>query len=120
MKKVGAARRLDLLLLEINPGLTRSRAQAEIMAGRVLVDGRVCDKPGTLISPAASVTLLEPENPYVSRGGLKLEGALADLGIEVKGLVVLDAGASTGGFTDCLLAKRSEKGLRPRCGLRPA
>jgi 23S rRNA (cytidine1920-2'-O)/16S rRNA (cytidine1409-2'-O)-methyltransferase len=109
VKKVGAARRLDLLLLEINPGLTRSRAQAEIMAGRVLVDGRVCDKPGTLISPAASVTLLEPENPYVSRGGLKLEGALADLGIEVKGLVVLDAGASTGGFTDCLLAKGAKR-----------
>lgn len=109
MKKEGSSRRLDLLLLERNPGLTRSRAQAEIMAGRVLVDGRVCDKPGTLISPEASVTLLEPQNPYVSRGGLKLEGALADLKIEVEGLVVLDVGASTGGFTDCLLARGAKR-----------
>ena len=118
MKKEGSSRRLDLLLLERNPGLTRSRAQAEIMAGRVLVDGRVCDKPGTLISPEASVTLLEPQNPYVSRGGLKLEGALADLKIEIEGLVVLDVGAPTGVSPIACWPERS--GLRPRCGLQPA
>jgi 23S rRNA (cytidine1920-2'-O)/16S rRNA (cytidine1409-2'-O)-methyltransferase len=79
------------------------------MAGRVLVDGRVCDKPGELISREAAVTLLEPENPFVSRGGLKLEGALRDLSIAVEGLVILDVGASTGGFTDCLLQKGARR-----------
>lgn len=101
--------RLDLLLAERFPDLTRSRARAEVMAGRVLVDGRICDKPGVLISREAVVTLLEPENPFVSRGGLKLEGALRDLSIAVEGLVILDVGASTGGFTDCLLQKGARR-----------
>ncbi len=73
------------------------------MAGKVLVNGSVCDKPGALVEESAEIKLLEPDNPYVSRGGLKLEKALLDLAINVGGLVILDVGASTGGFTDCLL-----------------
>jgi len=73
------------------------------MAGKVLVDGKVCDKPGTLVSEASRIEILEPENPFVSRGGLKLAGALEAMDFDVHGLTVLDVGASTGGFTDCLL-----------------
>ncbi len=105
MKRTGQKHRLDQLLHRRYPELSRSRVQSEIMAGNVLVDGSSCDKPGTLVSENAAVQLLEPDNPYVSRGGLKLEGALFDLSIAVKDLVVLDVGASTGGFTDCLLKK---------------
>lgn len=85
--------------------MSRSRIQSEIMAGRVLVEGSVCDKPGTMVNEKAIIELLKPDNPYVSRGGLKLEKALQDLAIDVKNLVVIDVGASTGGFTDCLLQK---------------
>ncbi len=95
--------RLDQLLQEKWPQLSRSRLKAEIMAGKVLVNGKVCDKPGSLVSENAGVEILAPENPYVGRGGLKLEGALKDLAVDVRGLTVLDVGASTGGFTDCLL-----------------
>jgi len=97
--------RLDILLTEYRPDFSRSRVQAEIMAGRVMVDGRVIDKPGTTIAAGAVISLLEPENPYVSRGGLKIDGALEALSIDVNGLKVLDVGASTGGFSDCLLSK---------------
>lgn len=97
--------RLDLLLMERYPELSRSRARGEIMAGRVLVEGRLASKPGMLYPCGARITLLEPEQRYVSRGGVKLAGALDDLALEVEGLVVLDVGASTGGFTDCLLQR---------------
>jgi len=79
------------------------------MAGNVRVDGRVCDKPGTLVEENAEIILAEPENPYVSRGGLKLAGALKDLKLEVCGKKILDVGASTGGFTDCLLQNGAKK-----------
>ncbi len=75
------------------------------MAGRVKVDGTVCDKVGTLVSEDAATEILTPANPFVSRGGLKLAGALDRLSINVEDLTVLDVGASTGGFTDCLLQK---------------
>lgn len=103
MKKRQSSRRLDLTLLERYPFLTRSRARAEIMAGRVHVDGKPCDKPGTPVSPDAVVVLIRSEHSYVSRGGLKLKSALQEMAFSVEELVVLDAGASTGGFTDCLL-----------------
>ncbi len=96
-------KRLDLLLHEKHPALSRNRIKAEIMAGNVLVNGSVNDKPGSLIDPAADMQLRKPENPYVSRGGLKLAAALNDLDLTVKDMIVLDAGSSTGGFTDCLL-----------------
>lgn len=103
MKSSRQKKRLDLLLHRLKPELSRSRIQSEIMAGKALVNGSVCDKPGTLVEESAEIKLLEPDNPYVSRGGLKLEKALEDLAMTVGGLVVLDVGASTGGFTDCLL-----------------
>ncbi|MGM0651649.1 MAG: TlyA family RNA methyltransferase [Bacillota bacterium] len=94
---------MDLLLQDKYPALSRNRIKAEIMAGNVLVNGTVNDKPGSLIDPVANVVLQKPDNPYVSRGGLKLAAALNDLSITVKDYLVLDVGASTGGFTDCLL-----------------
>lgn len=109
MSKIPPPLRLDRLLMKRFPALTRSRARAEIMAGRVLLDGRVCDKPGTLVSPDAELTLRPAENPYVSRGGLKLAGALEVLPVTVRNRVVLDVGASTGGFTDCLLQKGARR-----------
>lgn len=74
-----------------------------IMAGLVEVDGVRVEKAGTLIPGSASITLKEGGSPYVSRGGLKLEGALRHFSVNIQGLVLLDVGASTGGFTDCLL-----------------
>jgi 23S rRNA (cytidine1920-2'-O)/16S rRNA (cytidine1409-2'-O)-methyltransferase len=84
-------------------GVTRSRARSLIMAGRVRVDGRPLTKPGTSVRSTAALDVERPR-PYVSRGGEKLEGALETFGLDVRGLVALDVGASTGGFTDCLLA----------------
>lgn len=96
-------RRLDLVLQENYPDFSRSRLQAEIMMGRVKVDGVTIDKPGTPVSESARVEISFSDNPFVSRGGLKLKGALDTLKLDVSGLTVLDVGASTGGFTDCLL-----------------
>lgn len=81
---------------------TRTKAQALILAGQVMVNGEVISKAGTSIDVEAEITLKE-KLKYVSRGGLKLEGALQNLQVNVQGLTVLDVGASTGGFTDCLL-----------------
>jgi 23S rRNA (cytidine1920-2'-O)/16S rRNA (cytidine1409-2'-O)-methyltransferase len=80
----------------------RSKAQAMIMAGEVTVDGAMLTKAGCLVAPDAEISLKQ-KLPYVSRGGLKLEYALKEFGIDVSGLACLDVGASTGGFTDCLL-----------------
>lgn len=96
--------RLDTLLVERGLAPTRSKAQALILAGEVRVDGERADKAGALVPADARVTLAgRAALRYVSRGGLKLEGALADLGVPVRGRTALDVGASTGGFTDCLL-----------------
>lgn len=95
--------RLDKLLVERGFAPTRARAQALIMTGNVLVEEEVIDKAGALIAPDRVIRLRGDKNPYVSRGGLKLKGALEYFGITVRGLVALDVGASTGGFTDCLL-----------------
>ncbi|MBV8463604.1 MAG: TlyA family RNA methyltransferase [Acidimicrobiales bacterium] len=98
-----ARRRLDRVLVE--RGLAASRPQAADLVDRglVLVGGAVADKPARLVAPSDAVELRAAPPRYVSRGGEKLEGALARFGIEVAGLRVLDAGASTGGFSDCLL-----------------
>ncbi len=101
--------RLDRLLVERGLAPTRERAQALIMAGHVLVEERMTDKAGALVLPEAALRLTGGDNPYVSRGGLKLKGALDHFGITVRGLVVLDVGASTGGFTDCLLQEGAAK-----------
>lgn len=94
--------RLDLLLVERGLAESRERAQRLIRAGRVRIGDRVVDKPGALVPPDAPVMVTEPL-PYVSRGGLKLAAALARFPIPVRGAVCADVGASTGGFTDCLL-----------------
>jgi 23S rRNA (cytidine1920-2'-O)/16S rRNA (cytidine1409-2'-O)-methyltransferase len=95
--------RLDELVAARGLAESRSRAQALILAGRVFVDERRVDKPGTRVRAEAALRVREPERRFVSRGGEKLAGALADLGLSVRGLHCLDVGASTGGFTDCLL-----------------
>jgi 23S rRNA (cytidine1920-2'-O)/16S rRNA (cytidine1409-2'-O)-methyltransferase len=98
-----ASQRLDEAVA-IAAGVTRSRARSLIIAGRVRVDGRPSTKPGTAIAPRA-VLDVERARPYVSRGGEKLEGALTAFALDVSGARALDVGASTGGFTDCLLAR---------------
>jgi len=82
---------------------SREKAQALIMIGGVKVNGQVMRKPGQKIREDALIEILQPPCPYVSRGGIKLEGAIKGFGINVEGKVCLDVGASTGGFTDCLL-----------------
>lgn len=95
-------RRLDLLLVERGLAESRERARRLIMAGQVLVDEVVVDKPGKNV-PADATLRVRGSLPYVSRGGLKLKAALDEFGLSVAGLTAVDVGASTGGFTDCLL-----------------
>jgi len=95
--------RLDLLLVERGLVPSRERARAFILAGRVLVNEQKVDKPGSAVAGDAVVRLLGEDQPYVSRGGLKLAGALEHWKIDVTSRACLDVGASTGGFTDCLL-----------------
>jgi 23S rRNA (cytidine1920-2'-O)/16S rRNA (cytidine1409-2'-O)-methyltransferase len=95
--------RLDIAMLDQGLASSRERARALILAGKVLVDGRVVDKAGALVAASAGITLKTAEHPYVGRGGVKLQGALETFGVRVTGRVCLDLGASTGGFTDCLL-----------------
>ena len=104
-----AKTRLDVLL--VNRGLfeTRARAQAEIMAGNVLVNENKIDKPGTAINEDVCIRILGNQIPYVSRGGLKLEKALQVFPVSVKDKIVADIGASTGGFSDCALQNGAKK-----------
>ena len=95
--------RLDVFVVDKGLVKSRHRAKALIMAGKVLVNDCPVDKPGTLIADDANVIVKQDDNPFVSRGGLKLEAALKSIPVAVKGLTCLDIGASTGGFTDCLL-----------------
>jgi len=96
-------KRLDRVVVEKGLVHSRQRAQALIMAGKVLVNNHIVDKSGTLVFPDDDIVLQGDDHPYVSRGGVKLEKALHTLGININGFVCLDVGASTGGFTDCLL-----------------
>ncbi len=95
--------RLDVVLVERGLAASRERARSLILAGRVLVREQKVDKPGTPVPADAPIRLLGDDNPYVSRGGLKLAAALSHWGIEVGGRGCIDIGTSTGGFTDCLL-----------------
>jgi 23S rRNA (cytidine1920-2'-O)/16S rRNA (cytidine1409-2'-O)-methyltransferase len=95
--------RLDRLCVEQGLASSRERARALILAGKVLVDEHQVTKAGALVSAGATLRLRVPDHPYVSRGGLKLEAALRAFSLDVTGQVALDVGASTGGFTDCLL-----------------
>ena len=102
-------KRLDVLLTEQGYAFTRSKAQAIIMSGCVYVDGQKADKPGVSYEETVSIEVRGAACPYVSRGGLKLEKALRDFGVHPQGFVCSDSGASTGGFTDCLLQQGASK-----------
>jgi 23S rRNA (cytidine1920-2'-O)/16S rRNA (cytidine1409-2'-O)-methyltransferase len=97
--------RIDKLINDRGLVKSRSRAKRRIMAGEVFVDGQRVDKAGTQVPVDADIELRGDENPYVSRGGLKLEGALDEFGYDPSGKTVIDVGASTGGFTDCVLQR---------------
>ncbi len=101
--------RLDKLLVEKGLVSNRRKAQALVMEGKVKVDDRRVTKPGTRIDESARIELLGKEIPFVSRGGLKLAHALDYFNISVSDLVAMDVGASTGGFTDCLLQRGASK-----------
>jgi 23S rRNA (cytidine1920-2'-O)/16S rRNA (cytidine1409-2'-O)-methyltransferase len=101
--KTPAKYRLDQLVHAMGLAPSRQRARSLIMAGKVLVNDRPVDKPGATVSADDTIRLKGDDLPYVSRGGLKLEAALEGFGLEVNGWICLDVGASTGGFTDCLL-----------------
>jgi len=101
--------RIDRLLVERGLAESRERAQALIIAGQVLVNGQKQNKSGALAPEDADIRILGEQLPYVSRGGLKLESALKEFKVFVTGKTALDVGASTGGFTDCLLQHGCEK-----------
>lgn len=101
--------RIDKLMVQRQLAGSRERARALIMAGRVLVDDQPVDKAGTQVDPAASIRLKGHDIPYVSRGGLKLARALEAFQVTAAGRTALDVGASTGGFTDCLLQEGTRK-----------
>ena len=102
-------KRLDVLLTERGHADTRTKAQAIIMSGLVYVDGQKADKPGISYEENVDIEVRSGGCPYVSRGGLKLEKALRDFGVKPEGYVCSDSGASTGGFTDCLLQQGAKK-----------
>ena len=102
-------KRLDVLLTELGYAENRTKAQAIIMAGLVYVQGQKADKPGISYEESVQIEVRGETCPYVSRGGLKLEKALRDFGVKPEGYVCSDSGASTGGFTDCLLQQGAKK-----------
>jgi len=105
LKPKSAKKRLDLLVVERGLAESREKAQGMILAGEVRVNGERSDKAGAQINEEARLEVVGTSGKFVSRGGLKLEGALDDFGIDVTGKTCLDVGASTGGFSDCLLQR---------------
>ena len=101
--------RLDVYISENNDGISRSRAKALIESGGVTVDGKTVTKTSFQVDHDVRIEINEDLIPYVSRGGLKLEGALDAFGVDPEGRVCADIGASTGGFTDCLLSRGARK-----------
>ena len=104
-----AKERLDVLLVERGLAGSRERAKRIIMAGQVLVDGQKVDKAGMTVKAGAEIRLLGGDLPYVSRGGLKLAKAVQAFGLTLFGKIAADIGASTGGFTDCMLQNGAQK-----------
>jgi len=102
-------KRIDVLIVERGLAETREKAQAMIMAGNVLVNEMPMMKPGTAVDEASTIRLKEAPHPYVSRGGLKLEGAAQAFRLDIQGKVCLDIGSSTGGFTHYLLRNGAER-----------
>ncbi len=108
--KQGNRERLDIILVEKGFAQSRQRAQAIIMAGRVLVDDRPQDKPGTRVPGDSEIRIKGDDDcPFVSRGGLKILHGLEVFGMDVTDMVCMDVGASTGGFTDCLVQRGAKK-----------
>ena len=101
--------RLDVLLVKRELAHTRAKAKAIIMSGNVLVEGQREDKVGSMFADTVTITVKEKALPYVSRGGLKLEKAMKSFGIELEGMICMDVGSSTGGFTDCMLQNGAQK-----------
>ena len=101
--------RLDRLLVKQKLAPSREKAQAFIMAGKVRVDGQPVEKSGRMISEFSHLELVGFDQPFVSRGGIKLQSAIDNFDIETKEIVALDVGSSTGGFTHCLLLGGAEK-----------
>lgn len=106
---IGRKERLDRLLIYLGLAQSRESARALIMEGRVLVEGCPVDKPGINVDKNAEIHIRGEEISYVSRGGRKLEGALDVFRVDPKGLIVMDVGASTGGFTDCVLQRGAKR-----------
>ncbi len=102
-------KRIDQLLVEKNLAESRTRAQGLIMAGLVFIGTQRIDKPGQQVAEDAEITVKGKEHPYVSRGGLKLAGALDHQQLDIAGMIALDIGASTGGFTDVLVQRGAKK-----------
>ncbi len=102
-------KRLDQLVQERNPSLSKTYIQSLIMQGNVLVDGKVCTKSGTQVADEVVITLVQNEQKFVSRAGYKLEKALDFFKVNAQDSIVLDAGLSTGGFADCLLQHGAKK-----------
>ena len=101
--------RIDQLLYKRALTESREKARALILEGKVIVNGQKVEKPGTMVNQNAEITICGETLPYVSRGGLKLEKALKEFAIDVKDKVAMDVGASTGGFTDCLIQHGAKK-----------
>lgn len=101
--------RLDVLLVQRGMAASREKAKAMIMAGEILVDGEREDKAGSMFPDTATITQKGRPLPYVSRGGLKLEKAMTHFGLDLTGKICMDVGASTGGFTDCMLQNGAVK-----------
>lgn len=102
-------KRLDVVLFERGLAQSREKARAVIMSGNVYVDNQKADKPGTLLKNDAKIEVRVPKMTYVSRGGLKLEKAIRSFAIDLNGKIAMDIGASTGGFTDCMLQNGAQK-----------
>ena len=101
--------RIDQLLVERGLAESRTRAQALVMAGHVMLGDKKADKPGLQVAEDAEISVKGQDHPWVSRGGIKLAHALEQFGIDVTGMVAIDVGSSTGGFTDVLLSKGAAK-----------
>ena len=110
--------RLDVLLVKRNLAPSREKAKAMIMAGNVFVDNQREDKAGAVFEDSVAIEVHGNTLKYVSRGGLKLEKAMERFGLDLAGKVCMDIGASTGGFTDCMLQNGAAKGLCGGRGLR--
>ncbi|MDW7998617.1 MAG: TlyA family RNA methyltransferase [Thermodesulfovibrio sp.] len=101
--------RLDQLIFQKGLSDSREKARALIIEGKVIVNGKKIEKPGTMVEETSEITLCGESIPYVSRGGLKLEHALREFSINLKDKIAMDVGASTGGFTDCLLQQGAKR-----------